>query len=93
VHPQTTDSPSNEFQAGRWRGRVARAAVELAIIFLGVSAAFFVEGYRSKMPVPFTERTDAERIRIVYSLKAVADGCVCGYGIPLPSTLTAERRM
>lgn len=35
--------------SGAWKGRVRRGAVELVIIFVGVTAAFFVEGYRSDL--------------------------------------------
>jgi hypothetical protein len=49
MHEEPAEPSSNRPDDSRWRSRVARAATELAIIFLGVSAAFFVEGYREQL--------------------------------------------
>jgi hypothetical protein len=44
-----SDSSTKASEPVRWRPNWSRAAVELGVIFVGVTAAFFVESYRERL--------------------------------------------
>ncbi|MEX2584597.1 MAG: hypothetical protein WD766_15115 [Gemmatimonadota bacterium] len=49
-HNLEGESPVTEPHGGRlWKSRTTRAAAELLVIFVGVTAAFLVEGYRERL--------------------------------------------
>lgn len=49
IHPMTDDQEAPETRRRDWRPHWGRMVAELVVVFVGVTAAFFVEGYREQL--------------------------------------------